>query len=164
MGLPSPSGPDLANSMIFKKICPVGRCISALNPLFHPPKQPHEVNRETTGKIAPVSPYFLYRFRKMIWGSKFRSKIPKHAFFRTFFCNIHYIARSDPNRKRERWAIRCMRWLDGNASIPCTKRASRQPQSVIKLHFKNQPVKLKTSFYSRWNYISLSGQESSPHI
>jgi hypothetical protein len=54
-----PSGSDLANLMIFKKICPSGRGFSALNPVFHAPKQPHKVSHGSTGKIAPVSIAFL---------------------------------------------------------------------------------------------------------
>jgi hypothetical protein len=45
--------------MTLKKICPVGRCFSALNPLFHAPKQLPKVSHGSTGKIAPVSIAFL---------------------------------------------------------------------------------------------------------
>jgi hypothetical protein len=56
--------------MIFKKICPIGKSFSALNPPFHAPKQRHKINYGTTGEIRPVSALHFNPFRRLFLGAK----------------------------------------------------------------------------------------------
>ena len=69
-GINFSSGSDLANSMIFKKICPIGKSFSALNPLFHAPKQLHKISHGTAGEIILVSASHFNPLRRLFLGAK----------------------------------------------------------------------------------------------